>query len=73
MNATDLVPTHITGVICHGLFDFWTYVDIKEYKHDSNMTMNLLLKTLFKVKQKMVSIPIHLLMTFAITGLLIYH
>lgn len=54
MNPTDMIATHITGLISHGHHQFVTFLDMKEYKHDSNMVMNLLLKTMFKISGDMV-------------------
>lgn len=42
------LPTHITGVIAHGRGQH-VFIDVNEYPHDSNMTMNVILQVSFKI------------------------
>ena len=42
----DLLKTHITGVIDHGHNYFQTYVDVGQYPHDPNLTINIILRAL---------------------------
>ncbi|XP_030834677.1 uncharacterized protein LOC115921382 [Strongylocentrotus purpuratus] len=51
INDLDLLKTHVTGVLLHGQQESLTFVDICEHKHDSNMTINVLLKTLAHVSK----------------------
>ncbi|XP_053381351.1 uncharacterized protein LOC123565970 [Mercenaria mercenaria] len=51
INGADLLKTHITGVINHGHGGFHTYVDVNEYPHDPNLTINIILKTLKRTAQ----------------------
>ena len=46
INTCALLKTHITGVIDHGQNKFTTYVDIGQYRHDPNLTLNILMKKL---------------------------
>ena len=41
------LKTHVQGVINHGQEKFYTFADINEYCHDSNMVMNVLLKVIY--------------------------
>ncbi|XP_053405149.1 uncharacterized protein LOC128558899 [Mercenaria mercenaria] len=52
IKGTDLLKTHITGVINHGHGGFHTYVDLNEYPHDPNLTINVLLKMLKRTAQQ---------------------
>ena len=51
INPSDLLGTHITGVISHGQDLFWTYLDINQYPHDSNLNINVLLRVLAKLSR----------------------
>ena len=42
---------HISGVISHGHRKHMTYVDVLEYPHDSNLSMNIILKVLYTLAQ----------------------
>ena len=44
----DLLHTHVTGVLSHGHGSFHAYVDIGEYPHDPNLTINIILKELLR-------------------------
>ncbi|XP_066304363.1 uncharacterized protein [Branchiostoma lanceolatum] len=46
ITTADLMKVHVSGVISHGHGLRCTYVDFFEYPHDSNLTLNLLLKIL---------------------------
>ena len=59
MNPGDQLSTHITGVIAHGQNTFTTYLDLNQYPHDSNLTMNVILRTLKKISDSMVCINTH--------------
>ncbi|XP_060568789.1 uncharacterized protein LOC132727367, partial [Ruditapes philippinarum] len=52
MNAADLLKTHVTGIINHGHGGFHTFVDICQYSHDPNLTLNVLLKTFLHTSEK---------------------
>lgn len=52
--AADLLKTHVTGVINHGHGGFHSYIDINEYQHDPNLTINVILKTLKDVADRQV-------------------
>ncbi|XP_074662021.1 uncharacterized protein LOC141914665 [Tubulanus polymorphus] len=47
-SSNELLKTHVTGVICHAMQRRYCYLDVLQYPHDSNMVMNVLLKTLWK-------------------------
>ncbi|XP_053378700.1 uncharacterized protein LOC128548244 [Mercenaria mercenaria] len=49
--------THITGVLSHGHNLFMNYVDLLEYPHDPNLTINILLKSLLKIVKTKGSLP----------------
>ncbi|XP_074653607.1 uncharacterized protein LOC141907763 [Tubulanus polymorphus] len=51
MSAAEVLKTHVTGVISHGHNFRKCYVDVLQYKHDSNLTINILVKTLWKLSQ----------------------
>jgi hypothetical protein len=53
MNAADLLKTHVTRIINHGHGGFHTFVDICQYSHDPNLTLNVLLKTFLHTSRKM--------------------
>ena len=55
INPSDLLKTHITGVINHGLDHFNTYVDFNQIPHDPNLTINILLQSLEKSAKELVS------------------
>ncbi|XP_066267510.1 uncharacterized protein [Branchiostoma lanceolatum] len=46
ITSADQMKVHVSGVISHGHGLRATYLDFFEYKHDSNLTLNLLLKVL---------------------------
>ena len=46
------LQTHVTGVIVHGRGQH-TYIDYKEHRHDSNLTINILLSILNKYKDSL--------------------
>ena len=49
----DRLKTHVTGVIAHGPHDQkFTFLDKAEFPHDSNMTMNVVLKVLWHLSSK---------------------
>ncbi|XP_052260757.1 uncharacterized protein LOC127864907 [Dreissena polymorpha] len=48
LHAVDLLHTHVTGVLSHGHGGFHAYVDINEYPHDPNLTINIILKELLR-------------------------
>lgn len=56
INAADLLSTHVTGVISHGHNGFQTFVDIKEFPHDPNLTINVLLLMLKRTADANVSL-----------------
>ena len=45
------LETHITGVRCHGR-GVCMFIDWKQYAHDTNMTIQLLIETFYKYKVK---------------------
>ncbi|XP_052097971.1 uncharacterized protein LOC127732831 [Mytilus californianus] len=47
--------THLTGVIIHGISTFG-FFDIGQWPHDSNLTMNIILNSLWQVKDKLPNI-----------------
>ena len=47
LNHNDQLNTHITGCIVHGRGQH-AFIDFKEYPHDSNLTMNILLQILLQ-------------------------
>ena len=56
MTPNDTLKTHITGVISHGhpqpggkIFKF---LDLNQYPHDSNLTINCLLRVLHDLSKK---------------------
>lgn len=56
IKGTDLLKTHVSGVISHGHGGFHTFVDINEYRHDPNLTINILLKMLKRMADEHVCI-----------------
>ncbi|CAH1242494.1 Hypp6767 [Branchiostoma lanceolatum] len=52
MASTDLMKVHVSGIISHGHGIKATYTDVFEYKHDSNLTINLLLKMLYRLSKR---------------------
>lgn len=60
VNAADQLKTHISGVIAHGQNDFYTFLDVGQYPHDSNLTINIIIMVLFRLKDKMVRVVINL-------------
>ena len=55
LHAVDLLHTHATGVLSHGHGGFHAYVDINEYPHDPNLTINIILKELLRQAKANVS------------------
>ena len=53
ITPNDKMGTHITGVLSHAHpppdGNFFKYLDINEYPHDSNLTINCLLRTLYSI------------------------
>lgn len=43
MEPSHFLKTHITGAICHGQKRVMCFVDLLQWKHDSNLTHNVLL------------------------------
>eukprot|EP00105_Crassostrea_gigas_P040888 XP_019925036.1 PREDICTED: uncharacterized protein LOC105333681 [Crassostrea gigas] len=60
VNAADQLKTHISGVIAHGQNEFYTFLDVGQYPHDSNLTINIIIMVLFRLKDKMVRVVINL-------------
>lgn len=56
INPADLLKTHITGVIDHGRNHFLTFVDVGQFPHDPNLTINIILRALKKHSDASVSI-----------------
>ncbi|XP_078670993.1 uncharacterized protein LOC144911079 isoform X1 [Branchiostoma floridae x Branchiostoma belcheri] len=52
MASTDLMKVHVSGIISHGHGIKATYTDVFEYSHDSNLTINLLLKMLYRLSKR---------------------
>lgn len=52
LNVADLLKTHITGVISHGHGDMRSFIDLNQFPHDPNLTMNIILKVLSKIAQE---------------------
>ena len=61
INPADLMKTHISGIINHGENKFNTYIDVGQYQHDPNLTVNLLIKTLLKIAARQVGINLCIL------------
>jgi hypothetical protein len=45
VDPSSFLKTHVQGVLNHGQKTFDTYLDLNEYCHDSNLIMNVLLRT----------------------------
>ncbi|XP_061164113.1 uncharacterized protein LOC133195610 [Saccostrea echinata] len=45
--ATRQLNVHVTGVLSHGLNRKYLFTDLHQYKHDSNLTLNVLMKVLW--------------------------
>lgn len=58
VNPADQLKTHISGVIAHGQNEFITFLDIGQFPHDSNLTINIILQTLFKINNMTVTITL---------------
>ena len=52
---TDMLNTHVQGVLCHNHDALTTYVDINEYPHDANMVISTLLSQLVRTATILVS------------------
>ncbi|XP_052820902.1 uncharacterized protein LOC128246640 [Mya arenaria] len=52
ISNVDLLKTHVTGVINHGNGGFHSYVEINQFPHDPNLTINILLRALKKSADK---------------------
>ncbi|XP_078695058.1 uncharacterized protein LOC144923998 [Branchiostoma floridae x Branchiostoma belcheri] len=52
MASTDLMKVHVSGIISHGHGIKATFTDVFEYNHDSNLTINLLLKMLYRLSKQ---------------------
>ncbi|XP_061170326.1 uncharacterized protein LOC133179637 [Saccostrea echinata] len=46
IDPNSFLKTHVQGILNHGMGTFDVYVDINEYCHDSNLVMNVILKTI---------------------------
>ncbi|CAC5375163.1 unnamed protein product [Mytilus coruscus] len=53
VTSADKVSSHITGVIAHGQNRFKTFLDLCQYPHDSNLTLNILLFVLEEISRMM--------------------
>ncbi|XP_071125906.1 uncharacterized protein [Mytilus edulis] len=49
--STIPMKTHVTGAINHGTHQKFVFTDIYQYKHDSNLTLNILMKLLWKASK----------------------
>lgn len=67
VNPADQLKTHISGVIAHGQNEFITFLDIGQFPHDSNLTINIILQTLFKINNMTVSITLFWIFITTIT------
>lgn len=67
VNPADQLKTHISGVIAHGQNEFITFLDIGQFPHDSNLTINIILQTLFKINNMMVTITLFWIFITTIT------
>ena len=47
INAFDQLQIHVTGIISHGHNKKLTFTDFLQYPHDSNLSMNVILKSLY--------------------------
>lgn len=54
MNMADLLTTHLNGVIAHGQRTFRGFLDIGQYPHDANLSINTLLRVLNELAVSMV-------------------
>ncbi|WAR30311.1 hypothetical protein MAR_032853, partial [Mya arenaria] len=48
LSAADLLKTHITGAICHGHGGMYSFLDINQFLHDPNLTIDIILRVLEK-------------------------
>lgn len=46
MANSEILKTHITGVLDHSRGRFETYLDINQFPHDPNLTINIILQAL---------------------------
>lgn len=67
VNPADQLKTHISGVIAHGQNEFITFLDIGQFPHDSNLTINIILQTLFKINNMTVTITLFWIFITTIT------
>lgn len=67
VNPADQLKTHISGVIAHGQNEFITFLDIGQFPHDSNLTINIILQTLFKINNMTVNITLFWIFITTIT------
>ncbi|VDI31378.1 Hypothetical predicted protein [Mytilus galloprovincialis] len=49
--STIPMKTHVTGAINHGTHQKFVFTDIYQYKHDSNLTLNILMKLLWEASK----------------------
>ncbi|WAR29886.1 hypothetical protein MAR_003454, partial [Mya arenaria] len=56
LSAADLLKTHITGAICHGHGGMYSFLDINQFPHDPNLTIDVILRIL----EKTVTTNVHL-------------
>lgn len=54
INPAEMLMTHITGVIAHGQSKLFTFLDLNQFKHDSNLTISILLKVLSEIAEEKV-------------------
>ncbi|XP_053407037.1 uncharacterized protein LOC123566018 [Mercenaria mercenaria] len=57
INPAAMLKTHITGVISHGHGMFASFLDILQYPHDPNLTINVILSVLQKISQLKGELP----------------
>ncbi|XP_063438737.1 uncharacterized protein LOC134719703 [Mytilus trossulus] len=53
VNKVDQLTTHVTGVLAHGQNKFFTFLDLNQYAHDSNLTMHILMLILHQISKLM--------------------
>ncbi|CAH1248680.1 Hypp8349 [Branchiostoma lanceolatum] len=51
LTTVDQMKVHVSGIMSHGHGLRSTYIDFFEYPHDSNLTLNLLLKLLRRLSK----------------------
>ena len=48
----EMVKTHVQGVLIHNHSEVDAYVDLCEYPHDCNLTINTMMRSLHKIANK---------------------